>query len=42
MGDIDIEKYKQCWDYFDVDLYVKYLVAKALKKEKDNDKEDND
>ena len=37
MDDIDIEKYKQGWDNFNVDLYIKYLIAKTLQNEEDND-----
>ena len=36
MDEIEIEKYKQHWDNFNVDLYIKYLIAKTLQNEKDN------
>jgi len=28
MDEIEIEKYKQHWDNFNVDLYINYLITK--------------
>ena len=38
LATIEIEKYKQHWDNFNVDLYIKYLIAKTLQNEEEIDR----
>jgi len=33
MDEIEIEKYKQGWDHFNIDLYIKYLIIKTSQNE---------